>query len=242
MYRLVEVGVRNLLNIDKGRKPNYNSLLLNKREVIMNANEIESMICKNHGYIEGDQVSKEKNNKLILGYQLRCSQCRRDKDRKYKLNNPDKHAKTANQARNEARKLYREGLSDVEPNANILARGYRKNNPEKFKEQEKLRRKKEGQLRNTKEVCRRLDMEVSDYYIMLESQNGLCKICNKEETRKSRTEGKICQLAIDHCHTTGKIRGLLCHACNIAIGKFKDDINLLEKAIQYLKAHEHSEG
>ena len=197
-------------------------------------------ICKHHGPLKEEDVSKEKNNQMKSGYQLRCSQCRRDKDRKYKLNNPDKHAETANRKRNEDRKLYREGISDIEPKANILARIDRKENPEKHQEWSRRVREKQGQSRNTKEVCRRLNLEVSDYYVMLEKQNNLCAICKMEETKKSRTEGKICQLAIDHNHTTGKIRGLLCHHCNAAIGHLKEDIQLFHNAIEYLK--EHLEG
>jgi len=54
-----------------------------------------------------------------------------------------------------------------------------------------------------------------------------CMICGiiKKETKL---------LCIDHCHTTGKIRGVLCDDCNIALGKFKDDPKILMKAINYL--------
>lgn len=42
---------------------------------------------------------------------------------------------------------------------------------------------------------------------------------------------------IDHCHATGKIRGVLCSNCNMSIGGFKESISSLEKAIKYLKTH-----
>ena len=42
------------------------------------------------------------------------------------------------------------------------------------------------------------------------------------------------KLSIDHCHKTGKVRGLLCKHCNHGLGKFKDDVNLLKIAIDYL--------
>ena len=198
-------------------------------------------ICSIHGPLTENEVSKEKNSSLKLGYQLRCSQCRRDKDRKYKLNNPDKHKESAGRARKEARFLYREGLSDVEPKANIWQQEDRKKNPEKYLEREAKSRKKQGQLRNTKEVCRRFSLDVSVYYEMLKDQNNVCKICGKEETRKSRTEGKICQLVIDHCHTTGIIRSLLCHHCNAGLGHFMDSPDILHSAIQYLQSHQHKE-
>ena len=196
-------------------------------------------ICKIHGKLTEDQVRKEKNNQMKAGYQFRCLQCRRDKDRTYKLNNPDKHRASANRKRNEDRRLYRDGLIDIEPKANILARLDRKNNPEKHLKWSANYREKIGQFRNTMEVCRRLHTSPEHYYEMLKKQDNKCAICNNEETRKSRTDGKICALAIDHCHKSGKIRGLLCHSCNISIGGFKDNIGLLKSAIQYLQQHQH---
>jgi len=197
-------------------------------------------ICKKHGELTEDLVSKEKNKNSKKGYQLRCLQCRRDKDRRWKLNNPDKHRASASRARNEQRKLYREGLTDAEPRVNVLVRIDRKENPDKYKKWSKAIREREGQERNTKEVCRRLKLDVTEYYTMLKEQNNVCKICGKEETRQSRTKGKTCQLAIDHCHKTGKIRALLCHSCNVGIGSFKDNIELLKKAISYLEAHQNN--
>ncbi len=69
---------------------------------------------------------------------------------------------------------------------------------------------------------------LEDYDKMVELQNNKCKICNKQSSIWEN-------LSIDHCHNTGKIRGLLCSLCNSAIGKFKDDIKLLTSAIKYLK-------
>jgi transcription elongation factor Elf1 len=67
-----------------------------------------------------------------------------------------------------------------------------------------------------------------DAYVKLyESQEGKCAICNEIPTTKRG-------LHTDHCHTSGKVRGLLCHHCNTALGSFKDNINLLNKAVDYL--------
>lgn len=63
---------------------------------------------------------------------------------------------------------------------------------------------------------------------MLHDQWGICKIC-----KQPLKEGKFTH--IDHCHYTGKIRGLLCILCNTGLGKFKDDVNLLKSAIAYLE-------
>lgn len=60
-------------------------------------------------------------------------------------------------------------------------------------------------------------------------KNVVCEICN-------RSREKMC---IDHCHTSGKTRGVLCTYCNSAIGLFEDDLKFLENAIKYLEKHEY---
>lgn len=67
------------------------------------------------------------------------------------------------------------------------------------------------------------------YNQMLKNQNNKCSICYSEVAN-----GKGA-FHVDHCHTTGKIRGLLCHYCNVGLGNFKDNIATLANAIQYLK-------
>lgn len=56
------------------------------------------------------------------------------------------------------------------------------------------------------------------------NQSDNCPICNKKFGKKH----------IDHCHSTGKIRGVICPSCNTALGKFQDNIEILKKAIEYL--------
>lgn len=68
-----------------------------------------------------------------------------------------------------------------------------------------------------------------DYAAKLQAQGGVCAICAKPPVDR--------RLAVDHCHTTGTIRGLLCVLCNTALGKFKDDPRLLQSAINYLFFH-----
>jgi tRNA splicing ligase len=72
-----------------------------------------------------------------------------------------------------------------------------------------------------------------EYEKVLLSQRGVCAICNKVNTITSK-KGKIFRLSVDHDHNTGEVRGLLCHDCNIGLGKFKDSTLLLSKAISYL--------
>jgi hypothetical protein len=82
----------------------------------------------------------------------------------------------------------------------------------------------------------RFGLEYGEYDVMLENQVGVCAICGNPETCKdSRNATQIRALAVDHDHETGKVRGLLCHACNRGIGSLKDDPVLLQKAIEYLQ-------
>jgi transcription elongation factor Elf1 len=70
---------------------------------------------------------------------------------------------------------------------------------------------------------------LKQYELMLDKQKFKCAICGKHD----EVEGR--RLAIDHCHTTGKVRGLLCGKCNRGLGLFYDNEELLQNAIKYLK-------
>ena len=68
-----------------------------------------------------------------------------------------------------------------------------------------------------------------EYDLNLELQDNACKICKTDASEFTSS------LHVDHCHETGELRGLLCVSCNSALGQFKDDIELLEDAIDYVK-------
>jgi hypothetical protein len=68
------------------------------------------------------------------------------------------------------------------------------------------------------------------YAAILDVQGSRCAICQGEH----KSNGKRDSLAVDHCHRTGIVRGLLCHRCNTAIGLFKDDAESLLAAATYL--------
>lgn len=68
-----------------------------------------------------------------------------------------------------------------------------------------------------------------DYLVLLETQDNKCAICNTDQKELTR------KLVVDHCHTTNKVRGLLCSHCNVGIGMLKENENNLMAAIQYLK-------
>lgn len=71
------------------------------------------------------------------------------------------------------------------------------------------------------------------YEEMLKSQNFKCAICETDQKDLDK------RLAVDHCHTTGTVRGLLCGSCNRALGLLKDDYKIVNKAKEYLKSNRH---
>jgi hypothetical protein len=73
------------------------------------------------------------------------------------------------------------------------------------------------------------NITLEQYKNLLTNQNNKCKICGAEQGTLNK------ELFVDHDHETGKIRGLLCQNCNFGIGLLKDDISILEKALEYLK-------
>ena len=72
---------------------------------------------------------------------------------------------------------------------------------------------------------------VDQYTEMLYNQNGRCKICG----RIKNTDKRKAFMHVDHCHKTGKVRGVLCGQCNSMLGNANDDVSILYKAIEYIK-------
>ena len=72
-----------------------------------------------------------------------------------------------------------------------------------------------------------------EYDRMLTEQNYSCYICHKHEDKLDRS------LAVDHCHETGKVRGLLCGNCNRFLGQINDNIDTASRLLEYLKKHKN---
>ena len=71
-------------------------------------------------------------------------------------------------------------------------------------------------------------LSLEDYNKRLVTQDGVCAICKLPDSTGH-------SLAVDHSHTTGKIRGLLCKVCNLAIGNFRDNPIIMREAAKYLE-------
>lgn len=79
------------------------------------------------------------------------------------------------------------------------------------------------------------NITLEDYNKLFEDQNGCCFGCAKHQSEVNKP------LCVDHCHITGKVRGLLCDKCNWALGFVDDRIDVLENLTQYLKLHNNDQ-
>jgi len=117
-------------------------------------------------------------------------------------------------------------------------RSYHKRHPEKKKRIRTAYREKHkaNQLRI------RYNITPEDYKFMLEKQNGVCALCDLPETAKISKGPGIRSLAVDHDHSTGKVRALLCNKCNVMLGTYENNRELFVKFDNYIKKHGESTG
>lgn len=179
--------------------------------------------CRKHGELDNETGYLSRDSQAKLGWRLRCKQCCHENRVNYYYQNQEESIKKAGDWKKANRDRVNEQVKQD-----------RKINPEKYKCWQQKHMEKEGELHPMKAAARRRKITLEHYQDLIAQQNNKCAICNREETRMHN--GKVTRLCIDHCHDSGKVRGLLCHACNTAIGKFEDRIDLLNNAILYLKS------
>ena len=92
----------------------------------------------------------------------------------------------------------------------------------------------------SKDLKKYYGIDLTQYLQMSKDQGDVCAICGQPETAQDYKYKKVRRLAVDHCHTTSKVRGLLCHMCNAMLGSARDSVETLKTAISYL--HKHSEA
>lgn len=116
--------------------------------------------------------------------------------------------------------------------------GRRKINRQKYESGEagKANRKRwyegGGRTANRKAMLKsKFGITLEDYDRMLLEQQGCCKVCGIHVDDYYR------HLAVDHDHTTGKVRALLCDPCNVALGMLKEDTDIMKKLIKYVEGH-----
>jgi hypothetical protein len=87
--------------------------------------------------------------------------------------------------------------------------------------------KPDPHVRRKHNLKKKYGITIEQYDQMFDDQGGVCAICKNTQTKK--------RLAVDHCHDTGQVRGLLCDKCNRAIGLLGDTKERLEAALEYLR-------
>lgn len=167
---------------------------------------------------------------------------RKEYHKKYLLDNKEKHNKWK-------REYYQRNIEKMRERGRIQAKKYRKKYPQKISLAQKARKESQRlwrieHFKNKPEAFKKaklsafksrtkIKISFEEYERMFIKQNNRCAICGGIEARN-----KI--LSLDHCHRTNKVRGLLCSSCNNGIGFFRDNVELLSKAIKYLKANHDS--
>jgi len=126
------------------------------------------------------------------------------------------------------KKEARDGNTDLIEKHKNNNRLWYQNNKEKNKERNKKWIEENPARYRELNLKHRFGISLEDYNRILEEQNYCCGICGVH--RDFITQ----HMAVDHCHKTGKIRGLLCKNCNSGLGFFQDNNEVLEKAITYL--------
>jgi hypothetical protein len=148
----------------------------------------------------------------------------KEKQRKY-------HKQYAQKNREKIAKRKREWL-DADPDRQAryteAQRARTKANPEKFR----------TYFRNY-HIKKAYGITAEQYEALLQGQGGACAICGRLPNGTNHVEQS---LVIDHCHDTGKVRGLLCNNCNSGMGIIGDSVEHLEAAIEYLKRYSGGEN
>lgn len=155
-----------------------------------------------------------------------------------RLGGSDMAYKDKEHARSRARERYKEQMQDPEfrkrrrVKSAAYMRDYYKRSAsyrKRARQQNKHWREQNKEWSNFCFSLNRYNITLDNYHAILEAQGESCAICG------------ACDLAlvIDHCHTTNKVRGLLCQACNSGIGQFKDSLDLLDAAKVYVGKHQN---
>ena len=139
-----------------------------------------------------------------------------------------KHRAEITEKRREYQKQYKLNHKDE---LNSGARKRRAKNPKKFKDYgTKFRVSDFGRNSYLK---RRYGITLDEFNNMKDAQGGKCAICGSNSGKANKKNDR---LTVDHDHSTGEIRGILCHKCNFGLGQFDDDTEKLSMAITYLKS------
>lgn len=154
-------------------------------------------------------------------------------------------------ARNRSRERYHNNIEHEREMGRIRAKRNRDNNPELYRKirrecterhKDRINEERRNETRGNKEYnekmrnyhfLKKYGITEEDFQLRFKDQNYSCKICSKylkDEIRKN--------IHVDHDHQTGALRDILCRNCNLGLGNFKDNIGVMELALNYLRFHQ----
>ena len=106
----------------------------------------------------------------------------------------------------------------------------------------RVTRRRRQQYRSPEAVARRRDellrvrygISTAEYELLLAKQGGVCALCKRDSPEPTQGRGGRRRLAVDHSSVTGRVRGLLCHPCNTALGRLGDEPDALRRVLEYV--------
>jgi uncharacterized Zn finger protein (UPF0148 family) len=152
------------------------------------------------------------------GGDIHCSDCRKAKVKAWREANPERAKDCQRRSREKNPDASRE-----------RARKWHANNRERHLVYMAERRRAQPMAVKNSALKSQFGITIEDYQRIFEKQGGVCAICQKTPQQNGK------RLAVDHCHRSSQVRGLLCSTCNQALGLFKDKIEFLKAAISYLE-------
>ena len=190
------------------------------------------------------KANKEKLNAISRAYYHANKEKEKTRAKAWREANKEKIASYSKEYRKKNKekisardKAYKQ-TEEYKKNRPIYTKQYRKKNKEKIAAQVSGHYYKNKKHKMSVYRQRQYGITPEDYDIMLKEQNYKCKICsikfNTNYNRESKKDYAHAQ-QLDHCHTTNKVRGILCPFCNKGLGHFKDNTESLTNAITYLE-------
>lgn len=181
-----------------------------------NSGECRSCVRERSARYCANVKNRERRREQGIKWRAENPERMRQNTRKWREKNPER------QSQNSAR-YYTENSEKIRQRS---AKWYAENIERARQTQTKWSSKNAGKRKisaRKRYLRRTYNLTPEEYNVMLTEQKGLCRIC---EDRPAT--------AIDHCHTSGQIRGILCSPCNTALGGFQDSVSILRQAANYL--------
>lgn len=145
---------------------------------------------------------------------MKCRICKEDKDLSEFYKNNSKKNNINSECKECSKEFRKEYYQNNKEKINKNVTAWIKNNPKRHKHNE---------------LMRKYNITYEGYIVLEKQQKAMCIICGKTKEENGQ------DLAVDHCHKTGIVRGLLCKSCNRGLGMFQDNPKLVLTAYRYLK-------